>query len=185
MSITCTATRSASCSNSSSGSLIRNLACSEWPSIFLLSHSEQVPVRLHVPPQAHWRWRSRPDLVLLDTPFAVGTASTLLIDSIPFRCCWPPPCRCHAVSPLIVCVSVPPTHVRGALSCRAAPPLPVQRATGPIVPVALARWHADPRRGNSSGRDGRCSQRLASYPPPGFGVREGAFAFCRFGMRRL
>jgi hypothetical protein len=49
--ITWSATRSASCSYLSPGSLTLSLVCS--PNLFLLLHSSQVPVE---PPQAHLRW---------------------------------------------------------------------------------------------------------------------------------
>jgi hypothetical protein len=43
MRITCSATRSASCSYSSPGSLMRNFACADMPINFFFSHSSQVP----------------------------------------------------------------------------------------------------------------------------------------------
>ena len=57
MRITCSATRSASCSYSSPGSLMRNFACADMPINFFFSHSSQVPDNPLDPPQAQARCR--------------------------------------------------------------------------------------------------------------------------------
>ena len=182
---TCSATRSASCSYTSPGSLIRSFVCS--PTIFFLLHSSHSPVRSGgSPPHAHLRCskglRAR-FAAVCSRWFARGARRSSR--NLPWRSRGRPGSRAVAAASLR---EPDPPGVQARHVAQRGQPFAARWSSqqpGELAAHAFADGERIRAAEPAAAPAGRCARRRASYPASRLGIGERPLALGGFAARRL